>query len=64
MKIFKVLRVSVTKITESPLKLSIQADPKTKQLVFLELNSSPMFVRFDQMVKGVLCEAMIQTLIG
>ncbi|GGA39735.1 RimK family alpha-L-glutamate ligase [Okeania sp. KiyG1] len=41
-----------------------KTDPKTKQLVFLELNSSPMFVRFDQMVKGSLCEAMIQTLVG
>ena len=41
-----------------------KTDPKTKQLVFLELNSSPMFVRFDQILKGALCEAMIQTLIG
>ena len=41
-----------------------KTDPKTKQLVFLELNSSPMFVRFDQVLKGALCEAMIQTLIG
>ena len=29
MKVFKVLRVSVTKITESPLKLSIQAEGLT-----------------------------------
>ena len=41
-----------------------KTDPKTKQLVFLELNSSPMFVRFDQVLKGLLCEAMIETLIG
>ncbi|WP_293083751.1 hypothetical protein [Okeania sp. SIO3B5] len=41
-----------------------KTDPKTKQLVFLELNSSPMFVRFDQVLKGSLCEAMIQTLLG
>ncbi|NES88777.1 MULTISPECIES: ATP-grasp domain-containing protein [Okeania] len=41
-----------------------KTDPKTKKLVFLELNSSPMFVRFDQVVKGSLCEAMIETLIG
>ena len=41
-----------------------KTEPKTKQLVFLELNSSPMFVRFDQILQGALCEAMIETLIG
>ena len=41
-----------------------KTDPTTKQLVFLELNSSPMFVRFDRILNGALCEAMIQTLIG
>ncbi|NER39655.1 MAG: hypothetical protein F6J93_37925 [Oscillatoria sp. SIO1A7] len=41
-----------------------KTDPKTNQLVFLELNSSPMFVRFDIEVNGSLCEAMIQTLIA
>lgn len=41
-----------------------KTDPKTKQLVFLELNSSPMFVRFDKEVGGSLCKAMIQTLVG
>jgi len=41
-----------------------KTDPKTKQLVFLELNSSPMFVRFDRELKGLLCEAMIETLMG
>ena len=39
-----------------------KTDPQTKQLVFLELNSSPMFVRFDRAVDGALCEAIIQTL--
>ncbi len=41
-----------------------KTDPDTQHLVFLELNSSPMFVRFDQTVEGKLCEAMIQTLVG
>ncbi|NER99558.1 MAG: hypothetical protein F6J86_38060, partial [Symploca sp. SIO1B1] len=40
-----------------------KTDPNTEQLVFLELNSSPMFVRFDQVLDGALCEAMIQTLL-
>ncbi|NER30814.1 MAG: hypothetical protein F6J89_25150 [Symploca sp. SIO1C4] len=40
-----------------------KTDPQTKKLVFLELNSSPMFVKFDQIVNGALCEAMIQTLV-
>jgi len=40
-----------------------KTDPHTKQLVFLELNSSPMFVRFDQVLNGALCEAMIETLV-
>lgn len=41
-----------------------KTDPQTQQLVFLELNSSPMFARFDQTVEGKLCEAIIQTLVG
>lgn len=40
-----------------------KTDPKTGQLVFLELNSSPMFVRFDQLVKGELCKAIVQELL-
>lgn len=41
-----------------------KSDPKTGNLVFLELNSSPMFVRFNQVSKGALCEAMLQELLG
>ncbi|MEO1428378.1 MAG: hypothetical protein AAFV71_04795 [Cyanobacteria bacterium J06633_8] len=41
-----------------------KTDPQTKELVFLELNSSPMFVRFDQVVNGTLCEAIIDTLLN
>ena len=40
-----------------------KTDPQTNKLVFLELNSSPMFVRFDQVLQGKLCEAMIDTLV-
>jgi len=40
-----------------------KTDPDTEQLIFLELNSSPMFVRFDQVLDGALCEAMIRTLL-
>jgi len=36
-----------------------KSDPETGQLVFLELNTSPMFARFDQASGGQLCAAMI-----
>jgi len=39
-----------------------KTDPETGQLVFLELNTSPMFARFDQASGGQLCAAMIQEL--
>ena len=39
-----------------------KTDPDTGQLLFLELNSSPMFVRFDQVSGGQLCAAIIQEL--
>ncbi|MEM9264447.1 MAG: hypothetical protein AAGA46_02885 [Cyanobacteria bacterium P01_F01_bin.13] len=41
-----------------------KTDPKTQQLVFLELNSSPMFARFDQISNGALCKAMVQELVN
>ena len=41
-----------------------KTNPQTKELVFLELNSSPMFVRFDQTINGALCEAIIHTLLA
>ena len=40
-----------------------KTDPVTQQLVFLELNSSPMFTRFDQVAHGRLCEAMVRALV-
>ncbi len=39
-----------------------KTDPDTQQLLFLELNISPMFARFDQVSKGQLCAAIIREL--
>lgn len=39
-----------------------KTDPDTGQLVFLELNTSPMFARFDACVDGALCQAMVEHL--
>ena len=39
-----------------------KTDPDTGQLLFLELNSSPMFARFDEASKGQLCAAIIHEL--
>jgi glutathione synthase/RimK-type ligase-like ATP-grasp enzyme len=39
-----------------------KTDPETGQLVFLELNTSPMFARFDQVSQGQVCAAMLQEL--
>jgi hypothetical protein len=39
-----------------------KTDPDTGQLVFLELNTSPMFARFDQVSEGQLCAAIIREL--
>lgn len=39
-----------------------KTDPETGQLLFLELNSSPMFARFDQVSGGQLCTAIIHEL--
>jgi hypothetical protein len=39
-----------------------KTDPETGQLVFLELNTSPMFARFDQVSGGKVCAAMIHEL--
>ena len=36
-----------------------KTDPETGQLVFLELNTSPMFARFDQVSGGKLCDAIV-----
>jgi glutathione synthase/RimK-type ligase-like ATP-grasp enzyme len=39
-----------------------KTDPETGQLVFLELNTSPMFARFDRESGGQLCAAIIHEL--
>jgi len=39
-----------------------KTDPETGQLVFLELNTSPMFARFDQVSGGKVCTAIIHEL--
>lgn len=39
-----------------------KTDPDTRQLVFLELNTSPMFARFDQISGGQLCDAILHEL--
>lgn len=39
-----------------------KTDPDSGQLLFLELNSSPMFARFDEVSGGQLCAAIIHEL--
>lgn len=39
-----------------------KTDPETGQLVFLELNTSPMFARFDQVSGGAVCAAILREL--
>ncbi len=39
-----------------------KTDPDTRELVFLELNTSPMFARFDQVSGGKVSEAIIHEL--
>lgn len=41
----------------------LKTDPDTGALVFLELNTSPMFARFDQASDGQLCRAMVDHLV-
>lgn len=40
-----------------------KSDPDTGELVFLELNTSPMFARFNQASDGAVCRAMIHHLL-
>ena len=39
-----------------------KTDPDSGELVFLELNTSPMFARFDAACGGALCRAMVEHL--
>jgi glutathione synthase/RimK-type ligase-like ATP-grasp enzyme len=41
-----------------------KTDPHSGELVFLELNTSPMFARFDQSCGGVLAASMVAHLLG
>lgn len=41
-----------------------KTDPDTGQLLFLELNASPMFARFDEASEGQLCDAIVHELTG
>jgi glutathione synthase/RimK-type ligase-like ATP-grasp enzyme len=41
-----------------------KTDPHTGELVFLELNTSPMFARFDSASEGRLTESMVRQLIA
>ena len=38
--------------------------PETGQLLFLEVNTGPMFAGFDRASNGKLCDAMIETLVS
>jgi glutathione synthase/RimK-type ligase-like ATP-grasp enzyme len=42
----------------------LKTDPDTGELVFLELNTSPMFARFDQACDGALTTSMIRHLLA
>jgi glutathione synthase/RimK-type ligase-like ATP-grasp enzyme len=41
-----------------------KTDPDTGHLIFLELNTSPMFARFDHVSQGRVCGAMLRELGG
>jgi glutathione synthase/RimK-type ligase-like ATP-grasp enzyme len=56
------LRVLMSRLGLDYGAADFKTDPDTGQLVFLELNTSPMFARFDQASGGQLCAAMIQEL--
>ncbi len=59
--------LSVLRRLMSQLKMDFGAadfktDPDTRELVFLELNTSPMFARFDEVSGGKISEAIIHEL--
>jgi hypothetical protein len=58
----KALRALMTEFRMDFGAADFKTDPDTGELVFLELNTSPMFARFDQAAGGALCRAMVQTL--
>lgn len=41
-----------------------KSDPRTGELVFLEVNEQPMFARFDRVADGAIGRALVRTLMG
>lgn len=58
------LRVLMAKLNMDFGAADFKSDPKTGKLIFLELNTSPMFARFNQVSEGALCRAMLNTLLS
>lgn len=58
----KPLRKLMSKLRMDFGAADFKADPDTCELVFLELNTSPMFARFDEVAGGKLAEAMVKHL--
>ena len=58
------LRVLTAKLNMDFGAADFKSDPQTGKLVFLELNTSPMFARFNQVSQGALCTAMLKTLLS
>ncbi len=57
------LRVLMSKLKMDFGAADFKSDPQTGKLVFLELNTSPMFARFNQVSNGALCRGMLETLL-
>ncbi len=57
------LRVFMSKLKMDFGAADFKSDPKTGKLIFLELNTSPMFARFNQVSNGALCRGMLETLL-
>jgi hypothetical protein len=41
-----------------------KTDPNDRQLIFLEVNTSPMFARFDEVTHGELANAIVRSLVS
>lgn len=60
----KLLRQLMGKLNMDFGAADFKTNPETNEFVFLELNTSPMFARFDQESNGTVCDAMVDTLYG
>ncbi len=58
------LQVLMAKLNMDFGAADFKSDPETGKLIFLELNTSPMFARFNQVSQGELCTAMLKTLLS